>query len=150
MTTFAITPAELTAALKRAGSTLKRAPIDRNDFVQRVKAVWPDYDPGWLAYGFDDAKTRPAIPTGEELDELDKVLGWTWCLDDDERIIVISISAGWTSRPLSRMLKRRGITMSHTTVLSRYERAITKLLTHVGGLREGHAARPALEHAGSP
>ncbi|MGE5537308.1 MAG: DUF6362 family protein [Gemmatimonas sp.] len=91
MTASDITAEVVKARFEEAADTLRALRISPRDRPRPQLTVWPDVvHQAMLAYGWSDARVRPAAPSPDAIDRLDVTLTWLWPLDDGERRLVMA------------------------------------------------------------
>lgn len=127
---FPITPARLREICENAGPTHQRLRFHKNDWPANMRAVWVEYDPGWLGSLWDEADVKPAAPTPEEIDEYDYFCQLLLGLNGDERGVVMARVEGRSWRRIMVQRKRMGRRGNHTTVRRIFKRAMANMLTY--------------------
>ena len=118
----------LEARLKEAGAILPRVPAPAElHRLAGVVATWPT-----MIHSREDhaawtvTRTRPASPSGRELDRLDQVLGWLFVLDAERRSIVFAKMIGYGSRRIAAVDPQG---RSASSIGRIYQAALTDLVT---------------------
>jgi hypothetical protein len=111
------------ARLAEAADTLRRLPFPRGGLPSRLRAQWPDIVRSsveiWIASAQERPRNRPAAPSPQAIDRLDRTLAWLHWLKHDERRIVWARSCGLSWRKIEDLDGR-----SHTTLRGVYRGAI--------------------------
>jgi hypothetical protein len=83
---------EVQYRLGEAADCLRRMPMGKNARPSTRSTAWPDvvqetFD-AWISYGREDARTRPAAPSSEDIDRMDEVMQWLMWLSADQRRVI--------------------------------------------------------------
>lgn len=89
---------EIRYCLTEAAQTLRRMPVPKGGFPAGHQSGWPDVVHDWMAYAYTPATIPRTRPTAEQIDKLDRALGWLHWLTRDQRMILWARANGWTWR----------------------------------------------------
>ncbi len=93
---------EVIARLNEAASVLRRLPSGSR-YERPFLTSWPDYksDPN-TAYGYDDVKVKPPIPSPAAIQRMEEVLVWLQRIPVEHRRLLWFRAEGWSWRKLGR------------------------------------------------
>ena len=94
--------AEVITRLNEAASVLRRLP-EGSRYEHPFLIRWPDYklDPN-TAYGYDDVKVKPPIPSPAAFQRMEEVLVWLQPVPAEYRRLLWFRAEGWSWRKLGR------------------------------------------------
>lgn len=108
-----------------AARTLGR--LRGQDRPRETLTYWPDIVQSFHeAYGSAPVTIRPAIPTGREIDQLDRVLEWLWLTPQHDWPLIWARSVGMSWRKAARAAGT-----DHMTAKRRFERAMETVAEHL-------------------
>ena len=94
--------AEVITRLNEAASVLRRLP-DGGRYEYPFLTSWPDYKPDPnTAYGYEDAKVTPPIPSPAAIQRMEEVLAWLQLVPVEYRRLLWFRAEGWSWRKLGR------------------------------------------------
>ena len=122
---------EVVREIERAMQTLKNLPLGEASLLSRVKALWPEVlrseRENW--WSEPSVKHNREVASSQDIDRLDRVLGWLMCLTDYERMVVSARAEGASWRAI--MWKRRKLKLrSHEGHRQVWRRAVEKIAYH--------------------
>ena len=75
--------------LNEAASVLRRLPSGSR-YERPFLTSWPDYKPGPnTAYGYDDVKVKPLIPSPAAIQRMEEVLAWLQLIPVEYRRLLV-------------------------------------------------------------
>jgi hypothetical protein len=108
-----------------AASVLRRLP-EGGQYKRPFLTSWPDYKPDPnTAYGYEDAKVTPPIPSPAAIQRMEEVLAWLQLVPLEHRRLLSFRAEGWPWRKLARHfgIGRRQVKMRwRDGVISLWER----------------------------
>ena len=94
--------AEVITRLNEAASVLRRLP-EGGRYGYPFLTSWPDYKPDPnTAYGYEDAKITPPIPSPAAIQRMEEVLTWLQLAPVEYRRLLWFRAEGWSWRKLGR------------------------------------------------
>jgi len=94
--------AEVITRLNEAASVLRRLP-DGGRYEYPFLTSWPDYKPDPnTAYGYEDAKVTPPIPSPAAIQRMEEVLAWLQLVPVEYRRLLWFRAEGRSWRKLGR------------------------------------------------
>ena len=93
---------EVIKRLNEAASVLRRLP-EGGRYEYPFLTSWPDYKPDPnTAYGYEDAKITPSIPSPAAIQRMEEVLTWLQLAPVEYRRLLWFRAEGWSWRKLGR------------------------------------------------